>query len=567
MINRIGKRKFYGKVFGIILLLFALSFVAAGDSWAGVSAFANGTPIRVMPLGDSITLGKYSGHDPVPGVDEPEDDIGYRKDLWDLLQAAGYNVDFVGTESNGSAYPFSDPEHEGHNGWTDSQIADNIYNEPGGENWLISQTPDVILLHIGTNNLSINPSDVEMVLDEINEYEVATASTVNVIVARIIDWVPNNPSVRIFNNNVETMVKNRLDYGTELFLVEMESQAGMDYSTGVDMIDDLHPLASGYTKMAQCWKEAFDVIYGTPSANNLPVFDSPLGNQTNLEGETIIPPKDMGATDIDGGDTLTYSALNLPDGLTINSETGAIFGTISSSASSGSPYYVAISVSDGNPCGSTRHVFYWTVNEYNQPPEIQNTGLNRVDDEGDFVQIDIDATDPNDTNLDYSATNLPPGININSNNGLISGVISYTASEQAQFPNFQVEVKVADDGNPSLEDTVNFTWTVNDVATDAPVVNNPGDQRNKTGEDISLQIIASDPEGEDLDFVAENLPGNLVINLNTGEISGQIQEWAALASPYDITVTVTDESANSTAIDFTWIVSKEDIFLPLVLKK
>ena len=518
-----------------------------------------------MPLGDSITVGKYSGHDPVAGVDVPGDDIGYRKDLWDLLQAAGYNVDFVGTKSNGSAYPFSDPEHEGHNGWRDDEIAANIYNN-GGENWLVKNPGDVILLHIGTNSLNTDPSDVEDILDEIDQFESHTGSKVIVIVAKIIDQVPNNATVTNFNTAVAGMVGGRGDFESELFIVDMQGGAGLNYSiwpgdpTG-DMIDSLHPYATGYAKMADVWFAKYDEKIGAASPNDAPQITNP-GSQSSPQGVLVNLP--ITATDPDG-EPITFTAYNLPPGLTINSSTGSISGTINGTAPGGSSYNATIIVADGNLCGTSSISFTWTV--INGRPDIVSSVNNRTDNEGDFVQIDIDAIDPNNDNLTYSATNLPPGININSSNGLISGVIGYSASEQVQFSNFQVQVKVADDGTPSLEDTINFTWTVNDIATDAPVVNNPGDQRNKTGEHISLQIIASDLEGEDLDFVAENLPGNLVINLNTGEISGQIQEWAALASPYDVTVTVTDESANSTAIDFTWIVSKEDVFLPLVVKK
>jgi lysophospholipase L1-like esterase len=220
--------------------------------------------IKVMPLGDSITSGKYSGHDTSDTSQGALDDIGYRKDLWDLLATGGFSVDFVGTQSNGSTYPFSDPEHEGHNGWTDEQIADNIYND-GGENWLSQNPADVITLHIGTNSIGSDPSDVERILDEIDEYEADTSKRVIVILARIIDMVPNNPVVNQFNNNVETMVTGRSEYGVDLFMVDMEDGAGINYSIfpgdpAGDMIDGLHPYATGYTKMAAEWMTAFEGI-------------------------------------------------------------------------------------------------------------------------------------------------------------------------------------------------------------------------------------------------------------------------------------------------------------------
>jgi len=49
------------KSISVMLLLGLFSLGAVGDSWNGISVKANGTPIKVMPLGDSITTGKYSG--------------------------------------------------------------------------------------------------------------------------------------------------------------------------------------------------------------------------------------------------------------------------------------------------------------------------------------------------------------------------------------------------------------------------------------------------------------------------------------------------------------------------
>jgi hypothetical protein len=215
--------------------------------------------IKVMPLGDSITTGKYSGSD-TSDPQGAEDDIGYRKDLWDFLIAGGFNVDFVGTQSNGNvpSSPFVDPEHEGHNGYTDSNIAYNIYNN-GGENWLNQNPPDIILMHIGTNHLDNNPSAVESILNEIDEYESDSGRRVIMIRARIINMVGGNAVVTHFNDNVEAMAKNRPEYGVDLFMVDMEDGAGLIYSyqPAGDMWDGLHPYATGYIKMAAVWFTAF----------------------------------------------------------------------------------------------------------------------------------------------------------------------------------------------------------------------------------------------------------------------------------------------------------------------
>ena len=52
--------------------------------------------VRIMPLGDSITEGS-EGLAPIQG--------GYRTKLYQLLTAAGFNVDFVGTLSDSNLNP------------------------------------------------------------------------------------------------------------------------------------------------------------------------------------------------------------------------------------------------------------------------------------------------------------------------------------------------------------------------------------------------------------------------------------------------------------------------------
>ena len=55
--------------------------------------------IRIMPLGDSITYGSNT-----PG--------GYRYPLYVALTNAGYNVDYVGTQTANGATGLPDSDHE-----------------------------------------------------------------------------------------------------------------------------------------------------------------------------------------------------------------------------------------------------------------------------------------------------------------------------------------------------------------------------------------------------------------------------------------------------------------------
>ena len=326
---------------GLLIVVLAQTVKFASAAHSGVSFSICTSPIKVMPLGDSITTGKYSGDD----ITDPAgagDDIGYRKDLQELLTGAGYTVDFVGSQENGAVYPFSDPQHEGHNGQTDTYIAANIYNNNGGENWLSQNPPDVVLLHIGTNALNTDPSDVEDILDEIDEYQSDTGRAVTVFVARIIDMAPNNPLVTQFNDNVEAMVQGRADYGAELFMVDMQDGAGIIYDNykddpAGDMFDNLHPYETGYNKMANAWMTVFDdVCAHRPTLTNL--FD-----RFSIEGGGVA--ERIKAIDPDG-DQLTFSAQGLPEGLSINPSSGWITGVTQVGATLSSPYEIAVRVQD-----------------------------------------------------------------------------------------------------------------------------------------------------------------------------------------------------------------------------
>ena len=134
-----GNMRPRARIFSLVVFVFFLHLILVS---------AAGAITRIMPLGDSITQGAASG--------EPDEDLqaGYRLVLWDLLADAGYDVDFVGNLNSGSDILDFDPHHEGHPGWRDDEIAANIYA------WLKLNPADIILLHIGTNDLDPSPDDV-----------------------------------------------------------------------------------------------------------------------------------------------------------------------------------------------------------------------------------------------------------------------------------------------------------------------------------------------------------------------------------------------------------------------
>jgi hypothetical protein len=184
---------------------------------------------------------------------------GYREPLYVNLTNGSYSFDFVGGLTDGS---IPDPNHEGHLGWRADEILNGKTSEPAAgklANWLPASQPDVILLHIGTNDITQGNQDaneVNAILNVIDAYEAENIKNVPVVLARIIDRVPNNPATTAYNNDLNTMAAKRIANGDNIIIVNM--QYALNYST--DMADNLHPNDSGYVKMANVWYNALTGI-------------------------------------------------------------------------------------------------------------------------------------------------------------------------------------------------------------------------------------------------------------------------------------------------------------------
>ncbi len=227
-------------------------------------------PIRILPLGNSITYDENSldKTNPRPVGDR----ISYRYKLFQLLYATGWNFDYVGSENSGYNY-FLHSEYDDNAGfpgietWQLTHLINTGYNYKTGIQestgpYLNSYPADIILLHIGTNNLIESPSDVKALLDTIRSFN----SYAHILVARIINRQTYHPSTTVFNNNVEAMLLSRGD--PRIRMVNMETGANINYST--DMVDNLHPNPAGFDKMAYQWFEAIDDLNQAPETSFIP---------------------------------------------------------------------------------------------------------------------------------------------------------------------------------------------------------------------------------------------------------------------------------------------------------
>jgi len=231
-------QRYLSLVIHFILLYWGTSSVYALDENVTTPI----VPIRIMPLGDSITYDYQlsDATDPRPVSSR----TGYRSHLWYMLKDANYTADFVGSRSAGSAIiPAFDTDNEGHPGWTALELAENTYG------YMINYRPNIVLLHIGTNDNAESPNGINTILNQIDLYEQASGQKVRVLVSLIIGGKSAH-AIEPFNKNLEALIKKRIIDGDNITLVDMYRKAGLTTS---DFIDSIHPNDTGYRKMANVW--------------------------------------------------------------------------------------------------------------------------------------------------------------------------------------------------------------------------------------------------------------------------------------------------------------------------
>jgi hypothetical protein len=256
------------------------------------------------------------------------------------------------------------------------------------------------------------------------------------------------------------------------------------------------------------------------------------GTQVNADGTAVSLP--LQGQDADG-DTVTFSATGLPPGLSVNSSTGLISGTLANTADASSGYLVTVTATDGT--NSTSQVFQWDVTHVG----LVNPG-SQTSTEGTSVSLPVTGSDPDGDTLTYSAGGLPPGLSINPATGLISGTLP------AGSPEGYTVTVAATDGSAAFSQ--GFSWTVNAHVT----LTTPADQTNTEGDTVSLQVQANDPDHDTLTYAATGLPAGLSLNTSTGLITGMVQTGDAANGPYGVTVSATDGTF-STAGSFSWTVN------------
>lgn len=279
--------------------------VTDGNNWG----FVNHT-LTVWPIGDSITAGlvKYneggSANWHVAG--------GYRLPLYQFLNQAGYGVNYIGT----SLYPTSQTNdscsnscedrdidskilkaagllhHEGHSGTTLDQLYTR-FKKATVQTILASQgTPDVITLHLGTNDFgggnSVDTAKIEMkqllyvlngaAAEGYTSEDTPLYPNAKVAVAKIIPRSDRDltSSLDEFNTWLETYAAACPE---KLVLVDL----GMDTSYTLLRHDGLHPSPEGYKQMARGWFAAIEkTIAPVKATETIASVDARVANRLTV---------------------------------------------------------------------------------------------------------------------------------------------------------------------------------------------------------------------------------------------------------------------------------------------
>ncbi|MDW8810109.1 GDSL-type esterase/lipase family protein [Streptomyces scabiei] len=227
-----------------LLVSLALTLAPPAAAAASTATGAAAAPVRVMPLGDSITGS--------PGC--------WRAVLWNRLRNAGYtDLDFVGTLPTQGCGQEHDGDNEGHGG----ELVTNVADQNLLPARLSATRPDIVVMHFGTNDVwsSIAPDRILAAYTKLVGQMRASNPHMRVLVAQII---PMNPSscagcaqrVVDFNARIPAWARSTSTEDSPVTVVDQWT----GFSTATDTYDGVHPNAAGDDKIAARWFPALRAV-------------------------------------------------------------------------------------------------------------------------------------------------------------------------------------------------------------------------------------------------------------------------------------------------------------------
>ncbi len=237
--------------------------------------------------------------------------------------------------------------------------------------------------------------------------------------------------------------------------------------------------------------------------------------------------------DVDVGDTLTYSLISFPTGMTVNQITGLIAWTPTNDDVSS--HMVTVRVSDASGAFAERS-FQITVANVNDAPTITTMTIPNAT-EGIMYLATVPTEDVDGNVLTYSFDSAPTFLSIDGRTGLLYGMPT-----NADIGVHRVIVNVSD-GTTFVTRAFNFTvLNVNDL----PVITSYPASVAKPGTEYIYTVIADDADaGDVLTISLVAAPEGMTINNQTGRVAWTPTD-AQAGQTYQVVVQVSDGHGSTT---------------------
>ena len=289
---------------------------------------------------------------------------------------------------------------------------------------------------------------------------------------------------------------------------------------------------------------------------NLPPRVEPVADMALRPGDDVSVAIDWSDPDLPAN-TVTFSAVGLPPGISMDSTSGRLHGSIADGADLASGTVTITAIDDGFPVGRTITTFSWQIGTGNRPPVLAPIADQEMGNNG-LVEFVADAADADSGDsvsywLAAGIDPVPEGAAINAS----TGAFSWRPTEAQHNATYRINVGVSDSGSPRLSDTQLITIVVPEY-NQPPSIASVSDQTTAEGESVLFSVSAADENETDrLRFSATGLPEGLRINSATGAVSGTVGFDGSTLSPYFVKVSVTDDGvpSRSATTTFSWSIT------------
>ncbi|HWD94255.1 MAG TPA: GDSL-type esterase/lipase family protein [Verrucomicrobiae bacterium] len=256
------------------------------------------TPLRICPMGDSITAGFTDN----PNWAVPFQ-FGYRSALYTLLTNGNVRFQYVGSSPqpwngiSGTITNLPNPDlraldqdhHEGYSSQGTAFILANIGN------WITNDQPDVILLQAGINDIGLGstgePTAVEANLSNIVATAVSLSPATRLIVAQITPYSSYTPALAKYNNYIaNVLIPSFAGRGYMVSTVNQYTNLCLPGTTNIDsslFANGInHPNTVAYGRMAQTWFAELQRYYFSITPPTV-VVDTQPATANSFVGEQI----------------------------------------------------------------------------------------------------------------------------------------------------------------------------------------------------------------------------------------------------------------------------------------